>query len=277
MVSLGKRNDLDGDANMGRETYLIPMEWEPTIVKWEQVSETKWEPVRYLFPVAAPMTGKVERFVPLPFLDKPQYIDNSYMDDFTSDKLNLKWNFIRVPQKKTISLIDNPGYLRLYPKSIAIENRKNFSMIGFRQKQSDFNYQVKMNFIPKEDRVESGIIHYQKEWNYLINVVYKIGKNFFLEQKLKEKDKKLTLLKKIPLKKYNGNIIFKTVSRKDSYSFHYSLDNGENFTYFTSLDAIKMLDRNYTGALLGMYASSNGEESKDYADFDWIRYKDYIR
>ena len=26
MVSLGKRNDLDGDANMGRETYLMPMQ-----------------------------------------------------------------------------------------------------------------------------------------------------------------------------------------------------------------------------------------------------------
>ena len=53
MVSLGKRNDLDGDANMGRETYLTPMVWEPTIVKWQQVSETKWEPVNYLFPVAS--------------------------------------------------------------------------------------------------------------------------------------------------------------------------------------------------------------------------------
>ena len=72
MVSLGKRNDLDGDANMGRETYLMPMQWEPTIVKWEQVSEDRWEPLRYLFPVVAPLTGKVERFTPLPYADKPQ-------------------------------------------------------------------------------------------------------------------------------------------------------------------------------------------------------------
>jgi len=277
MVSLGKRNDLDGDANMGRETYLIPMNWEPTIVKWEQVSETKWEPVSYLFPVVAPLTGKVERFVPLPFPDKPQYINNLYVDDFTSNMLNLEWTFIRVPQEKTISLVDSPGHLRLYPKPTTIENRKNFSMIGFRQKESDFDYQVKMNFMPKEDRVESGIIHYQKEWNYLTNVIYKVGKKIFLEQKLKEKDKKLTSLKKVHLKNYNGNIVFKTVSRKDNYTFYYSLDNGENFTSFTSLEAIKMLDRNYTGALLGMYASSNGAKSKDYADFDWIQYKDYIR
>ena len=277
MVSLGKRNDLDGDANMGRETYLIPMKWEPTIVKWEQVSETKWEPVRYLFPVVAPLTGKVERFVPLPYPEKPQYIDNSFMDDFRSDKLNLEWNFIRFPQKKIISLIDNPGYLRVYPKPTIIENRKNFSMIGFRQKESDFDYQAKMNFLPKDDRVESGIIHYQKEWNYLTNVVYKVGKKFFLEQKLKAKGENEATLKKVTLKKYNGNIIFKTVSQKDNYTFHYSLDNGANFTYFNSLDALKILDRNYTGALLGMFATSNGKISKDYADFDWILYKDYVK
>ncbi len=277
MVSLGKRNDLDGDANMGRETYLIPMKWEPTIIKWHQISETKWEPVRYLFPVAAPTSGKVERFFPLPFLEKPQYINNSYVDDFTSSSLDLKWTFIRVPQGKTISLIDNPGYLRLYPKKTTIVNRKNFSMIGFRQKESDFDYQVKMNFMPEDDRVESGIIHYQKEWNYLSSVVYKVGKKLFLEQKLKEKDKKLTTLKKVSLKEYKGSIVFKTVSRKDKYTFYYSLDNGENFTYLNSLDALKMLDRNYTGALLGMFATSNGEKTKDHADFDWIQYKDYIR
>ncbi len=277
MVSLGKRNDLDGDSNMGRETYLIPMKWESTIIKWEQVSETRWDPVKYLFPVAAPFSGKVERFVSLPFSDKPQYIENSFIDNFNSKKLNLNWNFIRVPQMRTFSLTDNPGYLRLHVKSTIIEDRKNFSMIGFRQKESDFDYQVKMNFKPKDDRIESGIIHYQKEWNYLINVVYKVGKKYFLEQKLKVKGENLASQKKTILKKYSGDIIFKTVSRKDEYIFYYSLDNGENFIYFTSLDAIKMLDRNYTGALLGIYTTGNGKKSKDYADYDWVNYKDYIR
>ena len=35
-------------------------------------------------------------------------------------------------------------------------------MIGFRQRESDFEYQVKMEFALKDDKVESGIIHYQK-------------------------------------------------------------------------------------------------------------------
>ena len=277
MVSLGKRNDLDGDANMGRETYLIPIKWEPTTVKWEQVSETKWEPLKYLFPVAAPLSGKVERSAPLPFHEKPQYVNNTFIDDFDYENLDLDWTFIRVPQQNTFSLYDKPGLLRLFSKPNTIENRKRFSMIGFRQRESDFDYEVKMEFLPSDNRVESGIVHYQKEWNYLTNTVYRVGKKFYLEQKLKEKNKKVVSLKKIMLKNYEGSIIFKVNSKKDKYDFYYSLDNGKNFDYFATLDAVKLLDRNYTGALLGIFSSSNGMKSNDYADYDWVRYKDYLR
>ena len=278
MVSLGKRNDLDGDANMGRETYLTPMVWEPTIVKWQQVTDTKWEPVNYLFPVASPLTGKVERYEKLPFQDKPQYKNNTFMDDFLVSKLDLEWTFIRVPQNNTYSLEANAGSLRLYTKPGTIENRKRFSMIGFRQRESDFEYQVKMEFDPKDDKVESGIIHYQKESNYLSNTVYKENKRFYLEQRLKEKDEvNEKTMKRILLKDYKNNILFKVASKNDKYTFYYSLDNGENFKYYSSIDAIKMLDRNYTGALLGVYSTSNENRSNDYADFDWVRYHDFVR
>ena len=277
MVSLGKRNDLDGDANMGRETYLMPMEWESTIVKWEQVSEDRWEPLRYLFPVVAPLTGKVERFTPLPFTDRPQYINNTVIDDFLNENLDLRWTFIRVPEEKTYSLLENPGFLRLFSKPGKIEDRKRFSLVGFRQKESDFEFEIKMNFFPNKDEVESGMIHYQKEWNYLTNTVIKKRKKYYLEQKLKEKGKEVVTLKKTILKGYDGNIILKVKSNKDRYDFFYSLNDGSSFDYFTSIEAIKVLDRNYTGALLGLFTTSNGVLSQDYADYDWVRYKDFIR
>jgi alpha-N-arabinofuranosidase len=134
-----------------------------------------------------------------------------------------------------------------------------------------------MNFTPEKDKVESGMIHYQKEWNYLTNTVFKSNKKFYLEQKLKEKGKKVVTLEKTLLKDYDGNIILKVESKKDKHDFYYSLDNGLNFIFFTSMDAIKILDRNYTGALLGLYSTSNGKVSQDYADYDWIRYKDFIK
>jgi len=277
MVSLGIRNDIGGGSNMNRETFLAPMKWEPTIVKWEQVSEDKWEPLRYLFPVVAPLTGKMERFTPLPFTDKPQYINNTIVDDFQDENLDLRWTFIRVPENKTYSLFENPGFLRLYSKPGIIEDRKRFSFVGFRQKESDFEFEVKMKFIPKNNEVEAGVIHYQMEYNYLANLVTKTKKKFFLEQRLKEKEKKAVTLKKVLLKNYNGHIIFKLISKRDKHDFYYSLDNGLNFILYNSIDAIKTLDWNYTGSLLGFYTTSNGKVTQDYADYDWVRYKDYVR
>ena len=277
MVSLGKRNNIGGDSNMNRETYLAPMKWEPTIVKWEQVSEDRWEPLRHLFPVVAPLTGKVERFTPLPFTDKPQYINNTIIDDFQDENLDLRWTFIRVPEEKTYSLLENKGSLRLFSKPGIIENRKRFSFVGFRQKESDFEFEVKMKFDPTSDKVESGVIHYQMEYNYLASMVTKTKKKFFLEQRLKEKEKQAVTLKKVLLKNYDGIIVIKLISKRDKHDFYYSLDNGLNFILYNSVDAIKTLDANYTGALLGLYTTSNGKLTQDYADYDWVRYKDYVR
>ena len=105
----------------------------------------------------------------------------------------------------------------------------------------------------------------------------KVKKKYYLEQKLKEKSKEIVTLKKTILKGYDGNIILKVKSKKDKYDFYYSLNNGSSFIYFTSMDAIRILDRNYTGALLGLYTTSNGKVTQDYADYDWIRYRDYLR
>ena len=131
--------------------------------------------------------------------------------------------------------------------------------------------------MPDKNEVESGVIHYQKEWNYLTNTVIKKRKKYYLEQKLKEKGKEVVTLKKTILKGYDGNIILKVKSNKDRYDFFYSLNDGSSFDYFTSIEAIKVLDRNYTGALLGLFTTSNGVLSQDYADYDWVRYKDFVR
>lgn len=277
MVSLGKRNDLNGDSNMGRETYLMPVTWEPAIVKWEQVSDTRWEPVEYLWPVVSPQTGRVERHELLPFDDRRQYRNDLFYDDFDLNTLDLEWNFVRVPKKGTYSISENPGYLRVYAKPNIIEDRKQFSLIGFRQKESDFEYEVKMKFIPSKDKVESGVILYQKEYNYLTSTVYKENRKLYLHVKLSERHKKPVTLKKIRLNNYKDQIIFKIISRNDKYNLYYSLDNGTSFENYAKTKAEAMLSRNYTGAYLGMYATSNGQDSNDFADYDWVRYKGFSR
>ena len=59
MVALGIRGDEDRGSNMGRETHLIPVQWEREPFWWKEK--------KYEWPVVAPETGKVERLNPVPF------------------------------------------------------------------------------------------------------------------------------------------------------------------------------------------------------------------
>jgi alpha-N-arabinofuranosidase len=152
MVALGKRNDVDGHSNMGRETHLIPIIWEEQISHWEQVSETKWEPRYVDFPVAAPLTGKVERINPLPFEDKNQFYNNDLIENFDANELSPDWIYRRVPMPNSYSLSSNKGSLRLFLKPESFSMKGRYNVIGFTQKESDFEFEAKMNFNPKKFR-----------------------------------------------------------------------------------------------------------------------------
>ena len=291
MVALGKRNDRDGHSNMGRETHLMPVVGEPQIVRWQQVSKTKWEPVSYLFPVVAPETGKVERINPLPFPDKHQYYNDAFHDNFDSENLTPDWSFRRVPQPKTYSLSANKGHLRLYLKPENFQPRKRYSAMGITQKESQFEWEAKMKFTPKKNLEEAGISVYQKDINYINLSVQKIGKEHHLKLTVKEKNKnvsamtdsakfpndKINAYKSIALPNYDGEILLKISSKNGKYSYFFSTDGGADYTKLAETPDNLLLGMMYTGANVGIFATSNGQKSNGYADFDWVSYKGFVK
>ena len=278
MVALGIRNDRDGASNMGRETHLIPMVWEPAIGRWEEVREGVWEPVEYLWPVAAPETGKVERSTtPLPFFDQPQLYNDAFTDNFDSDQLDLEWNFRRVPQSKTYSLTEKEGYLRLYLKPDTFQLRKQYSAIGIRQKESEFEYSTRLNFDPQEDQAEAGISIFQQDDNYINFTVKKEKNKTVLQLVIKERSKPKQLVKQLPLEQFEGNTLLKVVSKDGQYSYQYSLDKGKSFQALTTTSDNLVICRGYIGTNLGLYATSNGYPTNEYADFDWVQYRGFVK
>ncbi|MFT7588450.1 MAG: xylan 1,4-beta-xylosidase [Limisphaerales bacterium] len=277
MVSLGIRNDRDEASNMGRETFLMPMIWEEVIMRWVQVSETKWEPLKYLFPVVAPETGKVERQTPLPFLDQAQFYNDAFTDNFDAGKLDLEWNFRRVPQPGTYSLNEAPGHLRLYAKPETFSLLEQYSAIGFRQKESEFVFSAKMSFNPKSTEAEAGISFFQQDDNYINLTVNKVGSAHQLKLTIKEREKDAEVVKTEALSDYNGNIVFKVISKNMQYSYLYSLNGGETFINFYETADNLIICRGYIGTYFGFYATSNGNDGKDYADFDWVKYQGFVR
>mgnify|MGYP003306551448 FL=1 len=61
------------------------------------------------------------------------------------------------------------------------------------------------------------------------------------------------------------------IADKEAYKLYFST-KGTYFNLFTSLDGSSLKSNGYTGAHLGLYATSNGEKTKDSASFEYVNY-----
>ena len=269
MVALGIRADAAGRSNMGRETHLVPVAWER--------EPFEWKAVKHEWPVAAPASGRVERLAKLPFADAPQYRNDAFSDNFDDATLNLEWNFRRAPLPGLHSLTARPGFLRLRAQPNAIAERGRAALLGIRQKESDFEYSVKMAYAPQQEGVEAGLSLFQKDDNYLNFTLMKRNGQALLTLALAEPKQPLRTLAQRPLPDYEGEIVLRATSKAGSYRFAYSLDEGRSFAELAQTDAQRLLSRGYTGAYLGLYATANGQRTDEYADFDWVAYQGYER
>ena len=269
MVALGIRGDEQRRSNMGRETFLAPVIWEREPFEWKQV--------KHEWPVVAPETGRIERSPPVPFEGTRQYRDLGFFDDFRADELNLQWNFRRIPRQGTYSLQDEPGVLRLYASPEVIGERRRASLMGFRQTESDFAYVVSMRFSPIQSGVSAGLSFVQEDNNYLTFTLSREADSHLLTLALAAPGGAVQELERAQVHGYAAAILMRLVSKDSQYEFQYSLDGGSNYIEFARTAATHVLSRGYTGALLGIYATSNGQESSEYADFEWVRYAAYER
>lgn len=267
MVALGIRGDLERRSNMGRETHLVPVRWEREPFEWKKI--------KHEWPVCAPETGRVERHTPLPFSDKPQYRNDAFVDQFDAPKLGLEWNFRRVPLDDLYSLKERKGWLRLYQKPEVISLRGRCSLMGIRQKETDFEYLAKMSFLPKQDQSEAGVSLFLQDDNYINYTIVKEGVHTILKLVVHERKKEPEIVKSGILKDYHGDIIFKVIAKNEHYQYHYSVDGGQTFTSFAKTASNLILCHGYTGAYVGIYATSNGQPTLEFADFDWVDYKGY--
>jgi len=266
MVALGIRGDEDRGSNMGRETHLVPVQWEREPFWWKEK--------KYEWPVVAPQTGRVERTTQVPFQGTSQKRKLLFHDNFDGSDLNLQWNFRRVPLDNVYSIKASEGNLRLFLKPEVIRERGRASLMGFRQSESDFQYEAKMNFEPESNNSEAGISLFQKDNNYFTFTLIKKDNKNIIQLKLTEPNKNPQLISEKNIPNYNGEIIFQVKSEYNSYSFYYAL-NGSEFQFLEKTRSNHILSKKYTGAYLGIYATSNGTKSKEYADFDWVSYKGF--
>ena len=264
MVALGIRNDEARRSNMGRETHLIPVEWEREPYWWKEK--------KYLWPVAAPTTGRVERETPLPFSGKRQKARLAFTDNFTSPELGVEWTFRRMPAVNAYSLSARPGHLRLFTQQTVPSARERVAQLGVKQTETTFQFTARTEFEASQSGTEAGISLFQKDDHYLNATVRKAADEYVLNVTLANRGAPEILVSHA-LPSYSGELEWRIDSAGGTYSISYRLQADSEWSLLHQLSSRLLLSQYYTGAHIGFYTSSNGAETDDFMDIDWIEYQ----
>ncbi|MEP7135777.1 MAG: glycoside hydrolase family 43 protein [Chloroflexota bacterium] len=238
--------------NLGRETFLVPTRWEDD---WLIVS---------------PGTGRVEFEYPAPNL--PEHIWNEAIpakDDFNDTALAYHWNFLRTPREEFYSLSERPGFLHLKVRPQKLSEQSNASFVGRRQQHMDFTAQTAFEFAPGLNEQAGLALVQSTDFHYLFVVTLESEPVLRLIKRAHGKEETLA---EQPVS--TGQYNLKVTAHGQDYNFYFS-NNGQWQTLAENVDG-RILSTpvagGFVGAWIGMYASSNGQPSKNHADFDWFEY-----
>jgi beta-xylosidase len=280
-VMLGSRLIEGYHKNLGRETFIAPVIWEEG------------------WPVISPGTGKIEWGYPAPDLPSTSVKKVPNRDDFDGEKLGMNWVFFGTPYEDFYSVSDSKVKMRLLPRRLSPELRKidlsavltdkavpSLSFIGRRQQHPSFQIKAKMTFQALSDNETAGIV-----------VMQASNHQFRLERSLENGRKVLRLIQctseltgyphqphfkgvttEIELAKVETDskeLILSIMVEGQSHSFYYgTMEENLNLLY-EDADGRKInpeIVGGMVGTLLAMFASSNGQESDNTAEFEWFEY-----
>lgn len=241
--------------HLGRETILMPVTWNEE--GWPIVSKGYAE-------------SEIDAELPKGNVQEKLTLEK---DDFDSASLGLKWNTMREFIKDQYSLTERPGFLTLKASKSSLDDLGAISFVGRRQQDFQCEITAKMEFQPKSDFQEAGITIYGDNAHHMDLF---LG-HFHGENKICLR-KKVSDLVCVNTESADDKttVYFKIIADKFEYSFAYSFD-GVNYnfigkTYCRHLSS-EVIDAPFTGAYMGMYAVSNGQETEAKAYFDYFSYE----
>jgi len=255
MVLLGARVYGDFDYNLGRETFLTPVTWEGG---WPVVNAGYGQ---------VTFTGKAPKLKEHLFEPKPSVVQ------FDTNTLGFEWNFIRTPRENFWSLTERAGWLRLKLRPEKLTEQKSPSAITRRITEFKFNASTSMNFSPKKDGESAGmVILMSNNFHYRFEVIKDQGAQS-IRLTLTNGGKETIIAEK----NYNEPNVYLKIwsSGPTEYHFDYATNKDQWIEFKHNVDARVLSKRNtqgFTGTMVGLYASSNGQSSDNVADFDWFEY-----
>lgn len=244
---------INGFSQLGRETAIDRVNW--TKDGWPVINDSKGPSDINTVPNLPETIYKLENF-----------------DDFNNSELSLKWLCVRNPDRKSMSLTESKGFLRIYTGNFDLDDIKSRNVIVQRETKLKYTAKTKMQFAPKTTGEEAGLVCYYDTSSFIkLSVILKEGLKIKLEE-MNRRNKTTITLKDI---KSSDCIYLRVTVDGLKRSFYYSYDNEtwdivdtiENCSYLSDQGTCNW---GFMGTMVGMFATNGGSGNKVPADFDWF-------
>ncbi|MRX70078.1 alpha-N-arabinofuranosidase [Flavobacterium resistens] len=248
-VFLGIRPNDKNRVNMGRETFMLPVDWSGVFPVFENGLVPLKPKMKMPNGVIENKTGKDGFFPNGNF---------TFTENFTSEKLDYRWIGLRGPRENFISVTKSG--LEIKPFAVNIKEVKPTSTLFYRQQHNNFSFTSTLDYKPSSEKDLAGIVCMQSErFNYVFGITKKGKDTYIILERTEKGESKVIASAKIEI---NKNIRLQVKATGDSYQFSYAL-NGVDFENLGGSVSGDILSTNvaggFTGALVGLYATSTND------------------
>jgi xylan 1,4-beta-xylosidase len=230
--------------NTGRETFLLPVEWQngfPIILR-------KGEPV----PTVVNKNG---------LQSQTSYLTGNftYEQQFNDSTLDHSWVFVRTPQEKFHTISE--GRLSIHPLAVNIEEAKSSAVLMRRQQHAQFSVETQLSFSPATEAYFAGMTLFQNEKHqFLFGKTWIDGKENLVLYRIEKDEKEVLASQVLEGKEAKASIKLKVEGNGSEYDFLYSTDGKVWNILVENADASILSTQvagGFVGTMIGLYATSN--------------------
>jgi xylan 1,4-beta-xylosidase len=230
--------------NTGRETFMLPVEWEngfPIILR-------KGQPV----PTVVNKNG---------LQPQTNYLTGNftYEQQFNDSILDYSWVFIRTPQEKFFSI--NEGSLIMKPLPVSLEEQKLPSAVLRRQQHTNFKVETQLQYSPTTENDFAGMTLFQNEKHqFLFGKTWIDGNENLVLYRIVKGEKEVLAAQVLEGKEAKASIKLKVEGNGGQSDFSYSIDGKVWKILVEKADASILSTQvagGFVGTMIGLYATSN--------------------
>jgi len=258
-VMLAKR-PVEGYSILARETFLAKVEFT------SQESGVT--------PIFNPGLGLLKTTQTRPNLGWTPVNPKPPTDNFTANNIDLEWNCLHTPAEQWYK--QEKGHMELKLRPQTISQWSNPSFLAKRVKSHSFEASTQMNFSAKKDNEQAGLVLYRKSSTHY-QLLKQHNEVILLKTIAKEVNAEkghTTEIARMPYK--HKKIILKVKGEGIKASFYFGTDENNLIQIGTDQDLSNFGDEiawGFNGTYVGIYATSNGQQSKQATRFNWFTIK----